>query len=392
MDKLSGRDRWRAALVVLFLLGGCAGTGPTPGTERDIPAGRTLVRNGVAAPGTVVAISDAPATCRAPEAWKPGGSGVRVDASGPPWAGSACPLVTAQLAPDGSTLAIYDFSDGRAELFDLAEGGFVPAGTATISMPAVFGFPPPGRNVALAAGGQKLLLGSINHGCRISDAIRVCGSAELFERHRHEGGWLSVATLLPPADEDGLTRFGQSVALSSDGSLALVGGTGEPGLSGALWVYALGQRAPKLLQRLSAEAAENGFANDLALSSDGTWLAVGGEQAVYLFERTGDGFSPRKTIRPPDADAGYFGETVALSGDGRHLLVGAPRTNCAQGDRCGVAYLFERDQGWGLGRTVRPATNAGDANFGHHIAISQDGRELAAQGALIHVFTQGVGP
>src|SRR3954471_13604904 len=148
MDKLSGRDRWRAALVVLLSLGGCAGTGPRSGTERDIPAGRTLVRNGVAAPGTVVAISEAPTTCRAPEAWKPGASGMRVDASGPPWAGSACPLVTAQLAPGGSTLAIYDFSDGRAEPFDLAERGFVPAGRATVAPQAVFGFPPPGRNVA----------------------------------------------------------------------------------------------------------------------------------------------------------------------------------------------------------------------------------------------------
>src|SRR3954471_24577738 len=277
MGKLSAHGRPSAALLGLLLLGGCAslGPGPRPGTERDIPAGRTLVRSGLAAPGTVVAVSDDPATCRAPEAWKVGASDMRLGASGPPWEASTCPLVTAQLAPDGSTLAIYDFSEGKVRLFDLAEDGFVPAGTATISTPAVFGFPPPGRNVALAAGGQKLLLGAINHGGRISDAIRVCGSAELFERH--EGGWQSVATLLPPADEDGLTRFGQSVALSSDGSLALVGGTGEPGLSGALWVYALGQRAPRLLQRLSAEAAENGFANDLALSSDGTWLAVGGE-------------------------------------------------------------------------------------------------------------------
>src|SRR3954471_4387532 len=277
MDKLSAHGRRSAVLLGLFLLGGCAGLGPgsRPGTERDIPAGRTLVRSGLAALGTAVGISDDPATCRAPEAWKAGASDMRLGASGPPWEASTCPLVTAQLAPDGSTLAIYDYSDGKARLFDLAEDGFVLAGTATISSQAVFGFPPPGRNVALAAGGQKLLLGSINHGCRTSDGIRVCGSAQLFERR--DGEWRSVAALLPPADEDGLTRFGQSVALSSDASLALVGGTGEPGVSGALWVYALGQGAPKLLQRLSAEAAENGFANDLALSSDGTWLAVGGE-------------------------------------------------------------------------------------------------------------------
>ena len=82
---------------------------------------------------------------------------------------------------------------------------------------------------------------------------------------------------------------------------------------------------------------------------------------------------------------------MALSGDGRHLLVGAPRTDCAKGDRCGVAYLFERDRNWELSRTIRPAVSAADANFGHHLAIGRDGREFAVQGASIHVFTPGAG-
>ena len=388
MDKVASDGRWRAGLLALLLLGGCAGAaGPRAGIERDIPAGRTLVRGGLLAPGTVVAVSDAPETCRAPEAWRLAGPAYRLAASGPAWGGAACPLVTTQLAPDGATLAVYDFSDGEAKLFDLSGDGFAPAGMAALSSRAVFGFPPPGRNVALATGGKKLLLGSINHGCRVADGVRVCGSAELLERQGDQ--WRTIATLLPPEEDDGLTRFGQSVALSADATLALAGGTGEPGLGGALWVYALGEGAPRLLQRLSAEVPETGFANDLALSADGTWLAVGGEQSVRVFQRVGDAFVPRKTIHPPDAAAGYFGETVALSQDGRRLLVGAPRTDCDQGDRCGVAYLFERDRDWGLARTLRPAASQADANFGHHIAVGRDGGELAAQGAAIHVFAPG---
>ena len=393
MDKLLGDHRRRAGLLALLLLAGCAGAGSghTPGAgERNIPAGRTLARGGLLAPGSVVTVAEDPVNCRAPEAWRRAGSEYRLAASGPAWSGTPCPLVTTQLAPDGSVLAIYDFSGGRAELFELGDAGFTPAGSASILSSAVFGFPPPGRNVALATAGQRLLLGSINHGCRIAGGTRVCGSAELFERQG--GGWRTVATLLPPDDEDGVTRFGQSVALTADGSLAVVGGTGEPGLGGGLWVYALGQGAPRILQKLSAEAAETAFANDLALSADGTWLAVGGEQAVHVFQRAGDGFTLRKTIRPPDSTAGYFGETVALSQDGRRLLVGAPRTDCDVGDRCGIAYLYERDRDWGLARTIQPAVAAADANFGHHIAINRDGSEIAAQGAAIHVFAAGGGP
>ena len=145
--------------------------------------------------------------------------------------------------------------------------------------------------------------------------------------------------------------------------------------------------SPQPVQDLTLAEPEPGFANALSWSADGSWLAVGGEQSVHLFQRQGDGFALRKTLGPPiGSSAGYFGETVALSGDGRRLLVGAPRTNCPEGDRCGVAYLFERDGDWALARTIRPATNAADANFGHHLAISSDGRHLAVQGAIIHVF------
>jgi hypothetical protein len=231
-------------------------------------------------------------------------------------------------------------------------------------------------------------LGSINRGCRIpAPGERTCGVAELFERR--DGVWHRSTRLLPPSDWDGATRFGQSVALSGDGTLALAGGTGEPGEEGSLWVYALGEPEPRPVQQLTAPVGEPGFANDLALAADDSWLAIGGDQSVHLFRRAGGQFALQASLAPPHPEAGYFGETVALSGDGRLLLVGAPRTNCAEGDRCGVAYLFDRDRSWGLARTIRPATNTPDANFGHHVAISRDGRHLAVQGAVIHVFELG---
>ena len=36
--------------------------------------------------------------------------------------------------------------------------------------------------------------------------------------------------------------------------------------------------------------------------------------------------------------------------------------------------------------TICPATNQPDANFGHHIALSADGRHAAVQGVRLHVF------
>lgn len=289
------------------------------------------------------------------------------------------------LAPDARTLAVYDFSAGRAEVQSLVEGQFMPAGTASLTATPGFPFPAPGPNLAFSADARMLLLGSLNRACRRpTPNVRACGTAELFVRRGD--GWIGAAAFQPLPERDGRIRFGQAVALSPTGDLALVGGTGEPGRSGALWVYALDGDEPRLVQILSPPKPEGGFANDLSLAADGSWLAVGGEQAVYLYERNGKNFSYRKKLTPPDLAAGHFGETVALSADGGRLLVGAPRTACTAGERCGIAYLFERDRYWQPTRTIRPDKPTPDANFSHHLALSPDGKRAALQGAAVHVI------
>jgi hypothetical protein len=384
-------------LVPLALLSAaCQAPAPAP-RQAELPGGRTLVRGGLGPDGDlVVATDDAPEECHAPEAWRRAGGAWREAARGPAALAdqSRCPPVTARLADDGRTLAVHDYSAGRAQVLDVAATGINPEGTAAITAEAGFAFPPPCPNLAFSGDAGKLLLGSVNRGCRARPAGgggRACGLAELFER-REGDGWERVATFLPVPERDGLIRFGQSVALAPDGSLALVGGTGEPGRSGALWVYAVEPGGPRLVQILAPRGRREGwFANDVALSGDGNWLAVGGEQSVHLYERLGQGFAFRKLLTAPDAAAGHFGETVALSRDGRRLLVGAPRTACAEGERCGAVYLFERDRLWRLARTLRPATEAADTHFGHHLAISADGGEAAVQGRALHEFTLGGG-
>jgi hypothetical protein len=378
--------RLAATLAPLLLLACQTPAPPLP--EADIPAGRTLVRDGLAAGGTaLVALDDEPARCRAPEFWRLEAGAWREQGRGEPLDAASCPAVSARLAPDGRTLAIYDYGAGTATLLSLAGGR--PAATGRAGFPGSpgYGSPPPGPNLAFAARTGRLLLGGVNRDCRtLPEGRVVCGVALLLERRG--GRWEELARLRPPADEDGQVRFGQAVALGPDGGLALAGGTGEPGRSGALWLFALAESGPQVLQKLVPSRHDAWFANDVALAGDGSWLAVGGEQAVYLFERVSEGFAFRKRLGPPDLDAGHFGETVAISADGARLAVGAPRSTCAEGERCGVVYIYDRDRTfWDLARTLRPATNRVDANFGHHLALSPDGSHLAAQGVVLHVFT-----
>ena len=203
----------------------------------EIAPGRTLVRDGLAPAGNlVVTIDDTPVRCRAPQIWSRAGDDWREAAQGPALRGDACPTVTTQLGGDGRTLAIYDYSAGRAEVLDLGDGRIAPIGTASVGGKVGIRFPPPGPNLAFSSDGQKLLLGSINHGCRVlAGGGRECGQAELFERRAST--WERTAIILPVPELVGRVGFGQAVALESTAQLAVVGGTGDAGQSGALAVY-----------------------------------------------------------------------------------------------------------------------------------------------------------
>lgn len=122
----------------------------------------------------------------------------------------------------------------------------------------------------------------------------------------------------------------------------------------------------------------------VALSRDGNTLAVGadlkgtGTGAVYVHVRTPEGWVQQARLEAvvPTAGSG-FGFSVSLSDDGRRLAVGAPFESLA-GTEQGAAYLFDRhDNAWTM-RAHLKASNARDADwFGSSLALSGEGSTLA---------------
>ena len=81
---------------------------------------------------------------------------------------------------------------------------------------------------------------------------------------------------LTGGEEDGKGQFGYSVALSSDGNTALIGGYADNGAVGAAWVFTRSggvwtQQGSKLTG--GGEAGKAGSASSVALSSDGNTRA-----------------------------------------------------------------------------------------------------------------------
>lgn len=137
--------------------------------------------------------------------------------------------------------------------------------------------------------------------------------------------------------------------------------------------------------KASNTAADDGFGTSVALSGDGNTLAVGapGEDgsasnsgAVYVFTRSGGSWSqqgsPIKATSPAANDR--FGGAVALSNDGNTLAVGAPGRNADAGS----AYVFVRSGTSWTEEDNRTASNAGAGDeFGASVALSNDGNTLA---------------
>jgi hypothetical protein len=135
--------------------------------------------------------------------------------------------------------------------------------------------------------------------------------------------------------EDGSGQFGFSVALSADGSTALIGGPFDNGSRGAAWIFS---------------------------RSGGVWRQQASEPA-------GSNLHAAKVTGGSESATGEFGWSVALSASGSTALIGAPDNGA------GAAWTFSRSRGvWKQqGASLTASGERGSGQFGHGVALSAAG-------------------
>jgi len=260
-----------------------------------------------------------------------------------------------------------------------------------------------GRALALSADGATLAVGAFREdsparGINQRDdnvvddtTIGSLGAVYVFA---HDGaGWRQEAYIKASNSEID-DFFGRSLALSADGNTLAVGAPGEDSasttdqnsnaaeLSGAVYVFSrsAGSWSQAAYVKSSRPAAVDNFGASLALSGDGAVLAVGapeamaGTGAVHIFTREAAAWTPKQQLAGPGAGSpAAFGSSVALSLDGSTLVVGSP------GDDAGAVHVFARAAGaWArqVRLTASPGT-PGTTDFGSTLAVSGDGSTLA---------------
>jgi hypothetical protein len=223
-----------------------------------------------------------------------------------------------------------------------------------------------GASVALSADGSTLAVGASEEasaatgidGNQANNSAYGAGAVYVYTR---SGLTWSQQAYVKASNPDALDLFGGSVALSTDGSTLAVGAWGEDsvatgiggkqlnnaaGNAGAVYVYT--RSGPTWSQQAYIKASNSGagdfFGDSVALSADGSTLAVGapgeasaasgiggnqasnsasGAGAVYVFTRSGTKWRQRAYVKSPNpGEVDYHGDSVALSADGSTLAVG----------------------------------------------------------------------
>jgi hypothetical protein len=277
-----------------------------------------------------------------------------------------------------------------------------------------------GASVALSNDGNTLAVGApfedssttgINNGT--NEGASDSGAAYVFVR---SGISWSEEAYIKPSITSAQDNFGTAVALSNDGNTLAVGAPGEDDTatdSGAAYVFVRSGTSwsQEAYLKASNPDAQDAFGHSLALSGDGSTLAVGayreasnatvigGDEsnnsapdsgAVYVFLRSGTAWNQQAYVKASNTQADdQFGWALALSSDGNTLVVGAryedSNATGVGGDQTnntptnsGAAYAFVRSGTIWTQRSYVKASNTGSGDqFAWSLALSADGNTLA---------------
>jgi hypothetical protein len=275
------------------------------------------------------------------------------------------------LSADGSTALIGSAeqnSTGAAEVFTRGESGWTQQAEVTAGDGAAGDFF--GDSVALSGDGSTALIGDGDNHDRAYVITRSGGSwtqqAELTAGDRPFGAW-----------------FGESVALSADGSTALIGTFGSVDTAGAVYVFTRSGSNWTQQAELTAgdRAPSDVFGGSAALSADGSTALIGGAGknstgAVYMFTHSGSSWTQQAEFTAASKPSGaYFGAPVALSADGSAALIGALEIVDSTGaDHTGAAYVFTRSgSSWTQQAEFTASDEAPGDFFARSLALSGDG-------------------
>jgi hypothetical protein len=247
-----------------------------------------------------------------------------------------------------------------------------------------------GQSVALSSDGMIIAIGAPDN-----DGNK--GHVRIYKWDTDQAAWSQLGDDIDGEAFNDLS--GLPVSLSFNGRIVAIGATSNDGNEfnsdrGHVRVYEWDEDLStwsQLGQDIDGEAADNYSGWSVAMSSDGTIVAIGapyngngyyrGHVRVYKWEDDISTWSQLGDDIDGEASCDFAGKSVSLSSDGTTVAIGAP-FNDSNGFRSGQVRVYKWDEGlstWsrhGNGGTISNG-EASFHQFGYSVALSSDGMALA---------------
>ena len=224
-----------------------------------------------------------------------------------------------------------------------------------------------GTSVAITSDGTKVVVGAPYEDTGGS----AYGKVYTYIYNSGTGNWDESSQKLQATSFEGTgdKAFGISVNMNADGTKMIVGAhfedTGTSGVStndsGSAYIYTYsgGSWGSEVHLRASdataaiADGSDDEFGWRVRMNNDGTKVIVGAKYedvggtdsgAAYVFEYDGSSWNQLVKLKAHDGAAGDdFGFSVAMSGDGKRVVVGAEEDDDTPGSASGSVYVYDRD-------------------------------------------------
>jgi len=245
-----------------------------------------------------------------------------------------------------------------------------------------------GRAIALSGNGKEL----VSVAPRVYTEINNPYNNTIYHFSLVGPVYIQTAVTHFPDSKDGVVNGG-GVCLNEDGTIMAASNNYDAArgvaYTGDVYIFektAFSVWTPK--QKIIPRTDAALFGTDVALTSDGSILMVGARLddtastdsgAIYFYDRINDGFQYQQSLLPKTPTAeDRFGRAIALNSTGDMMIVGAfcddDDTDPTTYPGLGSAYVFIRNGStWTQVQKIIPSAKTAWAWFGIDVAVSQDG-------------------
>jgi hypothetical protein len=243
-----------------------------------------------------------------------------------------------------------------------------------------------GISVATSADGKTIVVGARDDETTVTDT----GLVYVFDR---TGNSFNQVGILTGSNSTNGDFFGACVATSADGKTIVVGASADEIAgtnTGLVYVF---DRTINSFNQVGILTGSNSGTNDffgisVATSADGKTIVVGASAdettatdtgIAYVFDRIGDSFRQVGILTgtfSTNANDNY-GNSVAISADGKTIIVGAVEDETVIGNfQSGLTYVYSR-----IGNSfnqvgILTGSNIPGTKFGSYVTTSADGKSI----------------